>query len=80
MFIDRLNVLADWCNHGVRVVSVTQQLDFNGTVGKILAAIFFALGEMEQQTRKGTASGWNRCSEVRGQIPWPSATQARLGR
>jgi len=50
--IDGLNVLADWCNRGVRVVSVTQQLDFNGTVGKMLAAIFFALGEMEQQTRR----------------------------
>ena len=37
---------------GVRVVCVTQQLDFNGTVGKMLAAIFFALGEMEQQTRR----------------------------
>jgi DNA invertase Pin-like site-specific DNA recombinase len=50
--IDGLNVLADWCNRGVRVVSVTQQLDFNGTLGKMLAAIFFALAEMEQQTRR----------------------------
>jgi DNA invertase Pin-like site-specific DNA recombinase len=50
--IDGLNTLADWCNRGVRVVSVTQQLDFNGTVGKMLAAIFFALGEMEQETRR----------------------------
>ena len=50
--VDGLNVLADWCARGVRVVSVTQQLDFNGTVGKMLAAIFFALGEMEQQTRR----------------------------
>ncbi len=50
--IDGLNVLADWCNRGVRVVSVTQALDFNGTVGKMLAAIFFALAEMEQQTRR----------------------------
>ena len=50
--IDGLNVLAEWCTRGVRVVSVTQQLDFNGTVGKMLAAIFFALGEMEQQTRR----------------------------
>ena len=50
--VDGLNVLADWCNRGIRVVSTTQQLDFNGTVGKMLAAIFFALGEMEQQTRR----------------------------
>lgn len=50
--VDGLNVLADWCNRGIRVVSVTQQLDFNGTVGKMLAAIFFALGEMEQESRR----------------------------
>src|SRR6478735_1906221 len=26
-----LNVLCDWCDRGVRIVSVTQQIDFNGT-------------------------------------------------
>lgn len=50
--VDGLNTLADWCNRGIRVVSITQQLDFSGIVGKMLAAIFFALGEMEQQTRR----------------------------
>lgn len=50
--IDGLNLLADWCERGIRVVSVTQQLDFNGTMGKMLAAIFLAIGEMEQQTRR----------------------------
>ncbi len=50
--IDGLNVLADWCNRGIRFVSVTQQLDFNGTVGKMLAAIFFSLAELEQTTRR----------------------------
>jgi DNA invertase Pin-like site-specific DNA recombinase len=30
---DGINVLSDWCDKGLRVVSVTQQIDFNGTVG-----------------------------------------------
>ena len=31
---DRVNVLADWCERGVRVVVVTQQLDLDGAVGR----------------------------------------------
>jgi DNA invertase Pin-like site-specific DNA recombinase len=49
---DGINTLADWCGRGLRVVSVTQQLDFNGTMGKMLAAVLFGLAEMEQETRR----------------------------
>ena len=49
---DGLNVLADWCDRGIRVVSVTQQIDFNGTMGKMLAAVLLGVAEMEQETRK----------------------------
>jgi DNA invertase Pin-like site-specific DNA recombinase len=35
---DGIGVLCDWCDRGIGVVSVTQQIDFNGTVGKLLAA------------------------------------------
>ena len=30
---DGINTLADWCEKGVRVVSVTQQLDLSGATG-----------------------------------------------
>lgn len=49
---DGINTLADWCDRGLRVVSVTQQLDFNGAVGKLLAAVLLGIGEMEQETRR----------------------------
>jgi DNA invertase Pin-like site-specific DNA recombinase len=49
---DGLNVLCDWCEKGLRVVSVTQQIDFNGTVGKMLAAVLLGIAEMEQETRR----------------------------
>lgn len=47
-----LDVLCGWCDQGLRVVSVTQQIDFNGTVGKMLAAVLLAIAEMEQETRR----------------------------
>ena len=49
---DGINVLCDWCERGMRLVSVTQQIDFNGTVGKMLAAVLLGVAEMEQEARR----------------------------
>lgn len=49
---DGINVLCDWVDRGLRVVSVTQQIDFNGTVGKMIAAVLLGVAEMEQETRR----------------------------
>lgn len=49
---DGINTLADWCDAGLRVVSVTQQIDFNGAMGKMLAAVLLGVAEMEQETRR----------------------------
>lgn len=49
---DGINALADWCDQGLRVVSVTQQIDFNGATGKMLAAVLLGVAEMEQETRR----------------------------
>ena len=47
-----LDVLCDWCERGLRVVSVTQQIDSNGTMGKMLAGVLLGIAEMEQETRR----------------------------
>ena len=44
-----VNVLADWCERDVRVVSVTQQIDLSGTVGHLIASLLFGIAEMESQ-------------------------------
>ena len=49
---DGIALLCDWCDRGLRVVSVTQQIDFAGTVGKMIASVLFAVAEMEQETRR----------------------------
>ena len=49
---DGVNVLADWCERGVRVVVVTQQLDVHGAVGRMVANVLFGLAEIEAECRR----------------------------
>jgi DNA invertase Pin-like site-specific DNA recombinase len=63
---DGINTLCDWCQRGIRVVSITQQLDFNGTVGKLIAAVLFAVAEMEQQTRRERQAAGIAAAKARG--------------
>jgi DNA invertase Pin-like site-specific DNA recombinase len=49
---DGITTLCEWCDKGIRVVSVTQQIDFSGAVGKLIAAVLFAVAQMETETRR----------------------------
>jgi DNA invertase Pin-like site-specific DNA recombinase len=50
--LDGINTLCRWCEKGLRVVSVTQLIDFNGTVGQIIASVLLGVGQMEQEARR----------------------------
>lgn len=55
---DGINILADWCERGIRVVSVTQELDLTGTMGRIVAGVLFGLAEIElEHGRERQAAG-----------------------
>ncbi len=45
---DGINTLGKWCEQSIRVVSTSQQLDFNGTVGQLIASVLFAVAQMEK--------------------------------
>jgi DNA invertase Pin-like site-specific DNA recombinase len=49
---DGINLLADWCERGVRVVAVTQQIDLSGAVGRMVASVMFGLAEIELEYRR----------------------------
>ncbi len=49
---DGINTLGVWCEKGIRVVATSQQLDFSGSVGQLLAAVLFAVAQMETETRR----------------------------
>jgi len=63
---DGINVLCDWCDRGLRVVSVTQQIDFNGSLGKMLASVLLGVAEMEQETRKERQAAGIAAAKERG--------------
>lgn len=76
---DGINVLSDWCDRGLRVVSVTQQLDFNGSVGKLIASVLFAVAEMEQETRRERQRAGIEAAKERGAYRGrkPGSTKAK---
>jgi DNA invertase Pin-like site-specific DNA recombinase len=55
---DGINVLTDWIERDVRIVAVSQQLDFSGAVGQAFAALLFAIAQMERENlRENTKRG-----------------------
>ncbi len=53
-----INTLSRWCELGVRVVSVTQQIDLSGTIGHLVAGVLFAIAEIElQHVKERQAAG-----------------------
>lgn len=49
---DGIGLICSWLKQDVRIVSITQQLDFSGTVGQMVAAVLLAVAQMEQETRR----------------------------
>ena len=77
-----LELLCDWCERGVRVVSVTEQVDVSGAFGRMVAALMLGLAEIEWEYRRerqaaGIAAA-KRSGVYRGRRP--GTTKARPGR
>ena len=63
---DGINLLADWCEYGVRVVSVTQQIDLKGAVGRMVASVMFGLAEIEMEYRQERQAAGIRLAKEKG--------------
>lgn len=76
---DGLALLCEWCDRGLRVVSVTQQIDVSGTVGKMIAAILLGIAEMEQQDRRERQKVGIRVAKAKGVYDGrrPGSTKAK---
>ena len=74
---DGINVLADWCDRGVRVVSITQGLDFNGAVGKMIAGVLLAVAEMERENIRENIRRGQQAARARG-VRWGGSQKGRL--
>jgi DNA invertase Pin-like site-specific DNA recombinase len=63
---DGVNLLADWCERGVRVVVVTQQIDLSGAVGRMVASVLFGLAEIESEYRRERQAAGIAVAKERG--------------
>jgi DNA invertase Pin-like site-specific DNA recombinase len=63
---DGVNLIADWCDRGVRIVSTTQQIDLSGPVGRMLAAVMLGLAEIELEYRQERQAAGIRAAKKRG--------------
>lgn len=55
---DGVKLLSDWVDRGVRVVSVTQQIDLSGPLGRMVASLLLGIAEMEREhLRERQAAG-----------------------
>lgn len=61
-----VNLLAEWCERGVRVVVVTQQIDLKGAVGRLVASVLFGLAEIEQEYRRERQAAGIAVAKQRG--------------
>jgi len=58
---DGVNILCNWIKRDIRIIAITQQLDFSGVMGKAMAGMLFAFAEMgrenlRENTKRGLAA------------------------
>jgi DNA invertase Pin-like site-specific DNA recombinase len=47
--LDGMTVIGRWAAQGIRIVSITQQIDMSGIVGQMIASILFGFAQMERE-------------------------------
>ena len=67
-----VDLLADWCEREVRVVTVTQQIDLSGAIGRMVASVLFGLAEIESEYRRERRAAGIAVAKKRG-LPRPAA-------
>ena len=63
---DGVNLLADWCERGLKVVVVTQRIELNGAVGRMIAAVMLGLAEIELEFRAERQAAGIKAARSRG--------------
>ena len=61
-----MSLLADWCERGIRVMVVTQQIDLSGAVGRMVASVLFGLAEIEWEYRRERQAAGIVVAKARG--------------
>ena len=76
---DGIALLASWFEADVRLISVTQQIDLTGAVGRMVASLLFGVAEIEHEYRKERQAAGIALARKRGAYKGrkPGTTRAR---
>ncbi len=78
---DGLNVLIDWCDKSLRVVSVSQKIDFQARDSKMIASILRGVAEVDQELRRERTKAGLASARARGRAggrPKVAADEAKV--
>jgi DNA invertase Pin-like site-specific DNA recombinase len=78
---DGLNVLINWCDKSLRVVSVSQKIDFKASDCKMIASVLHGVVDMSKQTRQERTNVGLASARARGRVggrPKTAADDARV--
>ena len=64
--LDGINTLARWFERDLKFVSVTQQIELNGPIGRMIAALMFGLAEIEREHIRERQAAGIRLAKQRG--------------
>jgi len=65
---DGLSILSDWSKRPLRLVSVTQQIDFKGGAGKQIASVVNGLAEMAYETKREQSMAGLEVARASGRV------------
>jgi DNA invertase Pin-like site-specific DNA recombinase len=63
---DGLQALGNWCDKSLRIVSVSQEIDFRGAAAKRIGSVLFAVAEMALETRRERTKAGLASARARG--------------
>ncbi len=65
---DGLNVLIDWCDKSLRVVSVSQKIDFKARDCKMIASVLRGVAELDREIRRERTKVGLASARARGHV------------
>lgn len=63
---DGVNLLAEWCDKGLKIIVTTQGIDLSGAVGRMIAAVMLGLAEIELEFRAERQAAGIKAAKKRG--------------
>ena len=64
--VDGVNLLAEWCERGLKIIVVTQRIELNGAVGRMIAAVMLGLAEIELEYRQERQTAGIAVAKLKG--------------